>query len=207
MRRGAEKGRRGKRVANLIRQVVSEELVTGMSDPRLAFLTVASVEVSDDLRFADVRVSILGDKKAQGGCMRAIRHAHGFLQQKVADVLVMKYCPVLRFHLDDSIKRSVSMGALIAKARAEDEAARAERVRRGVEVPGTDEPVAETPPVPDEEDDETLDDDEDEADDEDEGPVKWDDDEEGDGGSDDESGGRRSPRRRGRPDEVPDDES
>ena len=52
----------------------------------------------------------------------------------MADALAMKFCPVLRFHLDDSVKRSVSLSALIAKARAEDEAARADRIRRGVEV-------------------------------------------------------------------------
>ena len=135
MRSGELKGRRGLRVANLIRQIVSEELVTHLSDPRLAFMTVTGVDVSADLRFADVRLSVIGDEKVQEACLRAVRHAHGHLQGKVADALEMKFCPVLRFHLDASVKRSVSISALIAKARAEDEAARADRIRRGVESP------------------------------------------------------------------------
>jgi ribosome-binding factor A len=168
---GGQKGRRGKRVASVIRQVVSEALVTGLCDPRMAFLTVTGVELSPDLRFADVRVSILGDEKAQRGCMRAIRHAHGRLQDLVAHALVTRVCPILRFHMDESIKRSVSLSALIAKARAEDEARRADRISRGVEPAGELPEVEEAEPVvePDDEPDEDADDDEDDdADDDDE---------------------------------------
>lgn len=148
MRRG-EKGRRGKRVASVVRQIVSETLVGNLNDPRLAFVTVTGVEVSADLRFADVRVSVLGDEKAQEECLRAIGHSRGHIQQRVADALDMKYCPFLRFHRDDSVKRSVSISAVIAKARAEDEAAREDRIRRGIEDPeAAPEPAEESPPVP-----------------------------------------------------------
>ncbi len=137
MKRGRQRvpGRRPRRVASIIREVVSEALVTELDDPRVAFVTVTGVEVSADMRVADVRVSVMGEPKQQKACLRAIRHAHGRVQERAADALAMKFCPVLRFHLDDSVKRSVSLSALIAKARAEDEAARADRIRRGVESP------------------------------------------------------------------------
>ncbi len=96
---------------------------------------MTGVDLADDLRFADVRISVLGDKKQQEECLRAVQHAHGHIQEKVAEALVMKFCPVLRFHLDQSVKRSISMSAIIARARAEDEANRADRIRRGVEPP------------------------------------------------------------------------
>jgi ribosome-binding factor A len=145
---GGVKRRRGLRVASIVREVVSRELVTGLSDPRLTLVTVTGVDLSADLRFADVRVSIMGDAKGQEACFRAIRHAHGRLQEKVAEALVLKFCPALRFHVDESVKRSVALGALIARARAEDEANRAERIRRGVEPPCDPPPVEESPPVP-----------------------------------------------------------
>jgi ribosome-binding factor A len=127
------RSRRRRKVANLIRQVVSEALIGQVADPRVAFVTVTGVEVSADLRFADVGLSVMGDSRQQEECLRAVRHAHGFLQERVADAVQMKFCPVLRFWIDDSVKRSVSMSALIARARAEDEAARADRIQRGVE--------------------------------------------------------------------------
>ncbi len=130
-------------MASLIREVVSRALVTELNDPRMGIVTVTSVDVSADLRLADVRVSVLGEAKAQQACMEAIEHSRGHIQEFVADAVDMKYCPVLRFHLDESVKKSVAVSALIAKARAEDEAARADRIRRGVETPDDDE--AETP--------------------------------------------------------------
>jgi len=128
-------GRRSRRVASMIREVVSTALVTELNDPRMGIVTVTGVDVSPDLRLADVRVSILGDTKAQVVCMEAIAHSRGHVQEQVAAAIDMKYCPVLRFHLDDSVKKSTTVSGLIAKARAEDEAARQDRIRRGVELP------------------------------------------------------------------------
>jgi len=134
------KTRRVQRVGRLILQVVSETIVSGLQDPHVQFVTVTGVEVSPDMRFADAGISVLGDEKQQKLCLAAIRRAHGFIQDRVAEAVSMKFCPVLRFCLDDSVKKSVRLGALIAKARAEDEAARADRIRRGAEEPlATDE--------------------------------------------------------------------
>lgn len=171
MRTSETKGRRGKRVASVIRQIVSKALVTELNDPRLAFVTVTGVEVSADMRSADVRVSVLGDAKQQQDCLRGMRHAHGRMQEEVAESLDMKFCPVLRFHLDQSVKRSIAISALIAKARAEDEAARADRIRRGVEKPeDAPEDPSEAPPVVNDDEadpgDETDEDLEDETEDE-----------------------------------------
>jgi len=132
-------GRRGRRVASLVREIVSRVLVTELSDPRVGLVTVTGVDVSADLRLADVRVSVLGEAKARRQCMEAIAHSRGHIQQRVADAIDMKFCPILRFHLDDSVKKSVAVSALIAKARAEDEAARSDRIRRGVEPPDNEE--------------------------------------------------------------------
>lgn len=198
MRRGETKGRRGQRVASVIRHLVSEALIVELNDPRMNFVvTVTGVDVSADMRFADVRVSVLGGPKEQEECLRGIRHAHGRLQAKVAGALDMKFCPVLRFHLDQSVKRSIAVSALIRQALAEDEAARAERIRRGVESPDQAVPVPEeSPPVANEagkgeaddfdEDLDELDEDFDESDEDEEQE-----DDEGEDASD------RQPRRRG----------
>ena len=146
-----EKTRRIQRVERLILQVVSETIVSGLQDPRVQFVTVTGVEVSPDLRFADVGISVLGDERQQKASLAAIRRAHGFIQDRVAEAVSMKFCPVLRFAQDDSVKKSVRLSALIAKARAEDEAARADRIRRGTEQPGSAEaPQADEEPGDDE---------------------------------------------------------
>jgi len=197
MRRSSSKGRRGLRVASVVREVVSKALVTELNDPRLAFVTVTGVELSADLRFADVRVSVLAGPKEQKGCMRAIQHAHGRIQNEVAEALAVKFCPILRFHPDPSVKRSVEISALIRQARAEDEAARADRIRRGVESPDAAPQVPEeSPPVmrgaedesdeDQEEDDEFEDDEEDGEEDGDEEEDEEEDEEDEDGPADED---------------------
>jgi len=179
MQRRSSKGRRGLRVANVVRQIVSQALVSELNDPRLAFVTVTGVDIAADLRFADVRVSILGEPKKQKDCMRAIKHAHGHIQSEVAQALAVKFCPILRFHVDTSVKRSVEISAIIRQARAEDEAARADRIRRGVEPPAEAPEVPEESPImhaPDDEDEA----DEDEEEDEDEQEEEEEDEEEDD---------------------------
>jgi ribosome-binding factor A len=195
-RKASTKGRRGLRVASVVREVVSKALVTELNDPRLAFVTVTGVDIAADLRFADVRISVLGDAKVQKDCMRAIKHAHGRIQNEVAEALSVKFCPTLRFHMDTTVKQSVEISAIIRKAREEDEAARADRIARGVESPGEPpEPPEESAPVilppkkeygededEDEfEDDEDLDEEELEED-EDEEEEEDEDEEEDDGG-------------------------
>ena len=132
--------RRSRRVASIIRQIVSETLVGELSDPRIGLVTVTAVNLSVDLRLADVNLSVLGDARQQQTCLEAVQHARGRIQQRVSDGLEMKFCPMLRFHLDSSVKRSVSLSRLIAEARAEDEAARADRIRRGIEPPDPADP-------------------------------------------------------------------
>jgi ribosome-binding factor A len=135
MRRSSTKGRRGLRVASVVREVVSKALVTELNDPRMAFVTVTGVDIAADLRFADVRISVLGKAKEQKECLRAIKHAQGRIQNEVAQALSVKFCPLLRFHVDTTVKQSVELSAIIRQAREEDEAARADRIRRGVESP------------------------------------------------------------------------
>ena len=130
--------RRCRRVASIIRQIVSETLVGELADPRVGLVTVTAVNLSADLRVADVNLSVLGDARQEQACLEAVRHARGRIQERVSAGLRMKFCPLLRFHLDSSVKRSVSLSRLIAEARAEDEAARADRIRRGVEPPDPD---------------------------------------------------------------------
>ena len=132
--------RRCQRVASMIRQIVSETLVGELSDPRIGLVTVTAVNLSADLRVADVNLSVLGDARQEQTCLEAVQHARGRIQERVSAGLRMKFCPMLRFHLDSSVKRSVSLSRLIAEARAEDEAARADRIRRGIEPPDPADP-------------------------------------------------------------------
>lgn len=135
--------RRMARVARAIQEVVSTSVLFELKDPRISNVTVLRAEVSSDLRHAKVYVSIMGDEKAQSLCMRGLNSARGYLQAKVAQRLQTRYTPLLRFVLDDSVKKSIETSRLIRRVMtesreppAEDEALPIASDEASDEVPG-----------------------------------------------------------------------
>ena len=98
--------RRVAKAAEAIRESVSMTILVGLRDPRVKNVTVLRAEVSGDLRAAKVYVSVMGDAKAQSLTMHGLDSARGFIQAKVADRLQTKNTPVLKFILDQGVKRS-----------------------------------------------------------------------------------------------------
>lgn len=98
--------RRTQKVNDLLRQEISDLLLRHVNDPRLnAFLSITEVEVSADLKHAQVFVSIMGDSETKADVLRGLRSASGFLRRELAHRLTMRFVPELAFHQDDSIER------------------------------------------------------------------------------------------------------
>ena len=111
---------RSLRVAEAIREVVATAILHEMADPRVRSVTVIRVEVSSDLRFATVFVSIMGSETERKRSLRGLEHATGFLQARVAARLQTRFTPVLSFKYDESVKKSVEISRLIDEAVASD---------------------------------------------------------------------------------------
>lgn len=105
--------RRALKAAEAIREVVSMAILTEIKDPRVRDVTVTYVEVSPDLRYAKVHVSVMGDEARQNLSLRGLRHAAGFLQSKVARRIETRYTPKLEFLLDQGVKRSIEVARIL----------------------------------------------------------------------------------------------
>lgn len=105
--------RRTARAAEAIREVVSSTILFGLRDPRVKNVTVLRVEVNSDLQSAKVYVSVMGDEKAQALTLHGLNAARGYLQSKVADRIQTRYTPILKFILDQGVKRSAQATALL----------------------------------------------------------------------------------------------
>jgi ribosome-binding factor A len=113
--------RRQEKVARAVKEAVSEVISHHLSDPRIeGLVSVTRVGMAADLRTADVYVSILGkDNAAQSKTFIAITHARSRIQAMLADRLRSKFCPVLRFHEDEKLKKTLETMRLIDKAASE----------------------------------------------------------------------------------------
>jgi ribosome-binding factor A len=105
--------RRVAKVAEAVREQVSTSILFDLKDPRVKHVTVTRVEASPDLRSAKVYISVMGDEKTQRLTLRGLESARGFLQAKLAERVQLRYTPILRFQLDDGVKRSIEASRLL----------------------------------------------------------------------------------------------
>ncbi len=104
----------------MIRQVVSEAIANRLNDPRIQPLSsVTRVEVTPDLEYAKVWVSVIGNETAGRRTIAGLKSAAGFVQGLVAKELQIRITPRLSFHLDESIKKGEETLRLIEKVMAE----------------------------------------------------------------------------------------
>jgi ribosome-binding factor A len=113
--------RRQEKVARVVKEAVSDAIVNHLNDPRIeGFVSVTRVDMTGDLRSADVYLSIFGgDEAAQNKTFEAITHAKSRIQSLLAGKLKCKFCPVLRFHRDEKFKRTLETMKLIDQALGE----------------------------------------------------------------------------------------
>jgi ribosome-binding factor A len=102
-----------RRINEVLREVVGAAISSDLSDPRIGFVTVTSVETSPDLRTAKVFVSVLGDEEEREATLTALRASHGVIQSRIAAETRMKRTPTLTFHYDDTIATGVRISHLL----------------------------------------------------------------------------------------------
>jgi len=105
--------RRTAKIAEAVRQVVSNAILFGVRDPRVKNVTVLNVAVAPDLRTAKVYISILGDEKAERLSLQGLNAARGWIQSKIADELQLRLTPVLTFIVDHGIKKSIEISRML----------------------------------------------------------------------------------------------
>jgi ribosome-binding factor A len=107
-------------VGREIREVLSDLVQNRLKDPSLGFVTVTAVKVSQDIRYAKVFVSVMGDEAARTGSLEALDRAKAFLRRELSQAIRLRYTPELSFAYDDSIERGARINQLLDGLRAEE---------------------------------------------------------------------------------------
>jgi ribosome-binding factor A len=102
-----------RRINEMLREVVGAAVATELSDPRIGFVTVTSVETSPDLRAAKVYVSVLGSEEEREATLEGLSSSHGVIQAKIAKETRMKRTPTLSFRYDSTIEEGVRISRLL----------------------------------------------------------------------------------------------
>jgi ribosome-binding factor A len=92
------------RLDELLREEISAVIRREVDDPRIGFVTITDVEVTPDLRHANVWVSIIGSADERKLALRALAHAMPFVRGRLGK-LRLKRIPELHVKEDDSAER------------------------------------------------------------------------------------------------------
>ena len=92
--------RRPERLAETLREEITEIVGYELNDPRLLSVTVTDVRVSDNLRDAKVFVLVTGSEKEIKEALKGLQHAATFIRQQVTLNLDLRHAPHLNFVRD-----------------------------------------------------------------------------------------------------------
>ena len=105
---------RTRRIAEEIRKIVSTMLINGIKDPRInSLVSVTDVEVTSDLSYAYVYVSILGGDEES--TLEGLKSACGYIRREVGKSKKIRHTPEIIFKIDDSLLKGMYMDELIKK--------------------------------------------------------------------------------------------
>jgi len=97
---------RMKRVNEACKEALGEILQGEMKDPRLGFVTVTKVEVSPDLKTAQVWFSVLGEEEAAEETMEVLNRARGFMRRELGRRVRLRFTPEIVIHRDRGAEAS-----------------------------------------------------------------------------------------------------
>lgn len=103
--------RRG-RLGDVLHRELAKLIRDECSDPRIGMVTISGVEVSDDLSFAKVYVTVMDDEQ-QKTSIEALNHAAGFFRTQLSKHLTLRVAPRVRFIYDDSLRIGSRMDQLL----------------------------------------------------------------------------------------------
>ncbi len=116
------KTRRVFRLNSLLKEVISEVLRKDLhhiaGKPEL--LTITSVEITDDLSFAKVFFSMIGDKAAKEAAYVVLNEIAGQIGCLAAKKIRIRTFPKLRFYIDEGLEKQLRICEILAKVAPKD---------------------------------------------------------------------------------------
>jgi len=102
------------RISEEVRHEVDAIIREELNDPRVdGTFSVTRAEVTGDLRFAKIYVSVLEDDK-RDGLMEALKSARGYIRRSLGKRMIIRYTPELIFVSDKNIEYGVRIAKVLA---------------------------------------------------------------------------------------------
>jgi ribosome-binding factor A len=107
------------RIADRIREELSEMIVMRINDPRLSGIFITGVKVDRELAYAEIFVSAIEGQDRATEVLEGLEHASGFLRHALAQTIELRVFPRLRFHWDPTPERADRIERILASLHSE----------------------------------------------------------------------------------------
>ena len=104
---------RQEKLAEELRKEISSIIQKEVKDPRLGFVTITRVEITQDLRYAKIFFSVLGEDKEYKKTRMALDSALGFIRSLIAQRVKLRFAPEIVFKEDRSSEYSIKIQRLL----------------------------------------------------------------------------------------------
>ncbi|HEX3469156.1 MAG TPA: 30S ribosome-binding factor RbfA [Candidatus Elarobacter sp.] len=115
------KQQRQARIDHEIQRALATIISEQLKDPRLGFVTVVRCEITADMKFCKVFVSIIGDRHAAKQSMEALASAARFLRGELGHAIDLRYTPELTFVEDRTTEKAIALHKTLERAKVIDE--------------------------------------------------------------------------------------
>ena len=112
---------RPSRVAEEIKKEVSIIIPREIKDPRVGFVTVTGVEVTNDLSYAKIFVSVLGGREEEERTLGALNNAKGLVRSEIGKRIRLRVTPEITFVIDRSLEKAARIGELLSQVKKEED--------------------------------------------------------------------------------------
>ena len=112
--------KRSEKVAEAIHELISGLLVKGLKDPRIGFVTITGVKVTDDLRLSTVFFTVIGSDAEVIATEQGLNSARGFVRKEVGKSLRMRHVPDVVFKYDTAVAYGRRIEGILKEINATD---------------------------------------------------------------------------------------
>jgi ribosome-binding factor A len=123
---------RVERIAEQIREEVSQIVASEMADPRVGLITVTRVKVTPDLSLARVYWTSMGDAAQRKQTAKALSRAAAFVRHLLSSRLTLRRSPEVQFLFDQSVAAQDRVEQILQELKREEEARQPEAPAAGL---------------------------------------------------------------------------
>jgi ribosome-binding factor A len=109
------------RISEEVKKVVSDIIRNNINDPRVSKLSsVVAAEVTPDLKYAKIYISVLGTEEEQKDTIKGLKSAAGFIRRELSRSIELRHSPEVVFELDKSIEHGAYINKLLNEVKKKD---------------------------------------------------------------------------------------